>query len=250
MLSVWQAPVSRPTRDIDLLGYTDNGPERLAAIVREICAMEAAEDGLLFDARSVHAEAILEGANYAGVRVKLLAYLGRARVPIQIDVSFGDALVPGPAAIRLPALLDLERAELQGYSPESMIAEKMQAMVVLGELNSRMKDFYDLWLLARRQPFDAPILAEAVRATFLRRGTPLSAESILFRQGFPGPRQQEYWLAFMRRNDLDQPASLDEAVGVIRSFLSPVLVSLSEGSRFSERWEPPGPWALVPAPGA
>jgi len=243
MLAAWQAPVSRPTRDIDLLGRLDNSPEHIVGVVQEICRQAAPEDGLRFDGESVVGEAILEAANYEGVWVRFSCYLGKARVPMQLDIGFGDALVPGPADVCLPALLDLPLAELQGYSRETAIAEKLQVIVALGELNSRMKDFFDIWLLASQYAFEGRILRRAIRATFARRGTPRSPDAAAFADGFPGAQQQAQWRAFMRRNQLDTPTSLREAVEVIKVFLVPVLQALHTGRRFDRHWPPGGPWS-------
>jgi len=150
MFTVWQSPVTRSTRDIDLLGHMDNTVEQVVSAIRTICQEPAPEDGLRFDADNIAGERIIEAADYAGVRVRFAAYLGGARILMQIDVGFGDPLVPGPSLVSLPAILDLSRPEVQGYSRESAIAEKFQVMVYLGEINSRMKDFYDIWLLATK----------------------------------------------------------------------------------------------------
>jgi predicted nucleotidyltransferase component of viral defense system len=242
MLAAWQAPVSRPTRDIDLLGRLDNRPEHIVNVVREICRQVATEDGLRFDDESAVGETILEGANYGGVRVRFSCYLGKARVPMQIDVGFGDVLVPGPTDVHIPALLDLPPAKVQGYSRESAIAEKLQVIVSLGELNSRMKDFYDIWLLASQYAFEGRMLGRAIRATFVRRDTTLSPDAVAFLDTFPGQQQQAQWKAFMRRNQLDAPPSLREATQVIKAFLAPVLQALHTGHGFGGHWPPGGPW--------
>lgn len=140
MLTVWQSPFPRPTRDIDLLGHLDNTVEHVVSTIQAICQEPAPEDGLRFAAESVSGERIIETGHYEGVRVRFIAYLGTARVPMQIDIGFGDPLVPGSTLVRLPTILDLPPPELQGYSRESTIAEKLQAMIYLGEINSRMKD--------------------------------------------------------------------------------------------------------------
>ena len=136
MLTAWQSPYARPTRDIDLLGRTDNTVEHIVSTVQEICQQSAPEDGLVFDANSVTGESITEAANYAGVRVRFAAYLGTARVPMQVDIGFGDPVVPAPSPVRLPTVLDLPTSELLGYSRESMVAEKVQVMVYLAEVNN------------------------------------------------------------------------------------------------------------------
>ena len=151
MFDVWQGPFARPTRDVDLLGHTENSVEHVVASIQAVCQEPVAEDdGLRFLTESISGERITEAAEYQGVRVHVEARLGPARIPVQIDVGFGDPLVPSSTLVRLSTLLDFPPPELQGYSRESAIAEKFQAMVYLGEINSRMKDFYDIWLLTKR----------------------------------------------------------------------------------------------------
>jgi hypothetical protein len=153
-------------------------------------------------------------------------------------------LVPGPTPVRLPTILDFPAPEVQGYSRESTIAEKLQAMVYLGEVNSRMKDFYDVWFLATHFDFDGPILTRAIRETFHRRQTTLPVAPVAFSKAFTrDEKKQTQWVAFIRRNQLENtPATLVEAIHVIASFLQPVVQALSEGSRFDREWSPDGPW--------
>ena len=243
MLAAWQAPASRPTRDIDLLGRVDNRPEHIVAVMQQICRQAAPEDGLRFEDEGMAGEAILEGANYHGVRVRFSCYLGKARVPMQIDIGFGDVLVPGPVPVHLPALLSLPTAEVQGYSRETTIAEKLQVIIALGELNSRMKDFYDIWLLASHYAYEGRILARAIQATLERRGSTPSSDIFAFGDSFPALQQQVQWRAFMRRSHLDAPASLREAIGVIKLFLVPVLQALHARRGFVRQWPPGGPWS-------
>jgi hypothetical protein len=244
MFTVWQSPLPRPTRDIDLLGRLDNSVEQVVAAIQAICQEPAPQDGLRFATESVLGERIIEAANYAGVRVRFTAYLGQARIPMQIDVGFGDPLVPGPSLVRLPTILDLPSPELQGYSRESAIAEKLQVMVYLGEVNSRMKDFYDVWLLASHFDFDGPILAQAIRETFRWRQTPLPPSPVAFSDAFArDPEKQAQWAVFIGRHRLqDTPATLHEAVQVIAAFLQPVIQALLEGQRFDRQWPAGGPW--------
>lgn len=244
MLTVWQSPVPRPTRDIDLLGRLDNSVEQVESAIQVICQEPAPEDGLRFVAESVVGERIIEAANYEGVRVRFTAYLGRARIPMQIDIGFGDPLVPGPTLVRLPTILDFPPPEVQGYSRESAIAEKLQVMVYLGEVNSRMKDFYDVWLLATHFDFDGPILAQAIHETFRWRQTPLPPSPVAFSDAFAqDSEKQAQWAAFIGRHRLkDTPVTLHEAIQVIATFLQPVIKALSEGQHFDRRWSPGGPW--------
>lgn len=245
MFTVWQSPFLRPTRDIDLLGRMEDTVEDVLAAIRSICQEPVFEDGLRFPAESLAAERIIETGQYEGVRVRFTGYLGTARIPMQIDIGFGDALVPGPVPVRLSTILDLPPPELQGYSRESTVAEKFQAMVYLGEINSRMKDFYDVWFLANHFAFDGPMLARAIRETFQRRETTLSTSPAAFSQAFAkDSEKQVQWMAFIRRHRLENaPATLEEAVQGIAAFLQPVILALTEGQSRYQRWSPGGPWS-------
>lgn len=247
MFTAWQSPSLRPTRDIDLLSQLDNSVERIVSAIQAICQEPAPEDGVHFDAGSIVGERIIETGNYAGVRVRFTAHLGTARIPMQVDVGFGDPLVPGPSLVRFPTVLDFPAPELQGYSRESAVAEKLQIMVYLGEVNSRMKDFYDVWLLATHFDFDGPVLAQAIHETFRWRQTALSSHPVAFSEAFARNREKRtQWTAFVRRHrfeERDVPRTLYEAIRVIAGFLQPVLQALSEGRRFDRRWSPGGPWS-------
>ena len=232
------------TRDIDLLGQMDNTVEQVVSVIRAICQEPAPEDGLRFDTQDIVGERIVEAADYAGVRVRFRAYLGKARIPMQIDVGFGDPLVPGPSLVSLPSTLDLPRPEVQGYSRESAIAEKFQAMVYLGEINSRMKDFYDVWLLASTFRFDGLVLAQAIRQTFDWRQTPLPTHPIAFTDAFvEHPEKERQWRAFVDRHRLSgAPDTLHETIQVLSAFLLPVVRALSSGQTFDRHWSAGGPW--------
>lgn len=245
VLAAWDLPFSRPTRDIDLLGHLDNSVERIVAAIQEVCEEPADEDGLRFDASSVAGERIVEAADYEGVRVRLISYLGKARIPVQIDIGFGDPVVPGPIPVRLPAILDLPPAELQGYSRESLIAEKLQAMVYLGALNSRMKDFYDIWLLASHFNFDGAMLARAIGETFRQRRTMLPAMPVAFTDAFAADvDRQVQWAAFVRRQGIqDAPPMLLETVQFIGKFLGPICRAMAAGEDYRAGWAAGGPWA-------
>lgn len=172
LFRLWADQPHRPTRDLDLLGRGDPSVDRLAAVFRAVCGAAVEDDGLLFDPATVTAGKIKEDQEYEGVRVECVARLGQARIDLQVDVGFGDAVTPGPVTVQYPGLLDLPAPELAAYPRETVVAEKFQAMVMLGIANSRMKDFFDLWVLARSFTFAGPVLAAAIRATFARRKTP------------------------------------------------------------------------------
>ena len=173
LFELWTEQRYRPTRDADFLASGENSPERFSAMFKEICTTTVIEDGLRFDPESVRAMRIKEDADYEGIRVTVTAYLGTARIHIQVDVGFGDAITPAAAKVEFPSLLDFPRATLLTYPKETAIAEKVEAMVKLGIANSRMKDFHDVLSLCREFPFDGQILSDAVRNTFERRGTPV-----------------------------------------------------------------------------
>ncbi|MGB7208378.1 MAG: nucleotidyl transferase AbiEii/AbiGii toxin family protein [Pyrinomonadaceae bacterium] len=224
MLRVWNAPAARPTMDIDLLGKVENNLENLEEIVRECCLVEV-DDGVIFDAASVKAETIRKDGEYQGIKVLARGLLGKIKLNLQIDVGFGDAVIPAPVEIELPQLLDLGKPVLLGYTPESAIAEKLQAMVALDMVNTRMKDFYDIWLLSTTLDFDNEVLAAAIRETFKRRQTPLPSDTptALTPAFTEDETKKRQWQAFLRKNRLDESIGLDNVAEVIRRFLLPLL---------------------------
>lgn len=240
MLRVWDAPQARPTMDIDMLGRTSNELDAILNQVREILNASVPEDGLRFDANTLQAETITEDADYQGVRVRFAGALSGARVNLQLDIGFGDALVPGPAQANFPTLLDLPAPNLWCYSRESAIAEKFEAMVKLGDLNSRMKDFYDIWLLVRQFDFDSATLVEAVTQTFEHRGTPLP-EQLPFSDEFVDLKQTQ-WQAFHRRLGVGHvPESFRGITAVLNDFLA-LLINPGENPH-KKQWKAPGPWS-------
>ena len=150
LFRIWDTPDSRATRDIDFLAYLDNSPDNLAAIIRDVCAVDSVDDGLEFDPETVEAQRIKEDADYEGVRIQFRGQLGNARIHMQVDVGFGDLIHPDAVQVNYPALLDLPAPSLRIYPPETVVAEKAEAMVHLGSLNSRMKDFYDIWRMSQQ----------------------------------------------------------------------------------------------------
>ncbi len=244
MFFVWKGQGSRPTLDIDLSGRIPGNPDVIISAMREACMTPVEPDGMIFDARSVCATAILEDAEYQGIRCHLKGNLGRADISLQLDIGFGDAIVPGATEVTYPALLDFPSAQFQGYTMESTIAEKFQAMVKFGVINSRAKDFYDVWLLSVSFPFDGATLARALTATFKRRGTPLRGVPSLFEASFSQERGKgSQWRAFITKSKITgAPQSFEEVVVALNVFLKPVWVSLSEGQPFVGAWKPGGPW--------
>ena len=240
MLRAWEAPLARPTMDVDMLGgQTANTIENLERIVRECCAIEA-EDGVLFDTTGVRGEAINKDAEYQGVRVRARGTLGKIKLNLQIDFGFGDVVIPKPVPTELPQLLDFGAPRLLGYTPESAIAEKFQAMVALDIANTRIKDFYDIWLLGRVREFHGETLAAAIAATFERRATPLPEDAPLaLTDAFSeDPAKQALWQAFLRKGRLDaEGKNLTEVVGEIRDYLLPPVHALNAGREFRRVWK-------------
>ena len=242
MLRVWRSPELRPTMDIDMLGKTSNEEADIVAQIRDILTVDVETDGLAFDPDSIQAERITEDADYEGIRIRFLGALGSARINMQIDIGFGDVVYPKPEESDLPTMLNSPAPRLLCYSRESSIAEKLEAMVKLGMLNSRMKDFYDIWLLSQQFDFDGTRLAEAIRLTFEQRGTTLPAEIEAFTEPFIEAKQTQ-WAAFWKRLQQNHvPASFREITVSVNRFLSPIVAALSSGRPSPTNWTAPGAW--------
>lgn len=223
LFRLWFDLAQRPTRDVDFLGFGDAEPERCAAVFREIAAMDrVGEDGLVFDAESVRAAEIRKEAGYPGVRVSMTAVLDGARIPVQCDIGFGDAITPAPVQQAYPTLLDMPAPLLAVYPLETVVAEKLEAMVKLAGFNSRMKDYFDLWVLMRYERMDRAQLPPAIRATFARRQTalPTALPAGLARE-FASNRQT-MWQAFLTRSGLTAPP-LAEVLDELRAQCWPLL---------------------------
>ncbi len=242
---LWTGKLHRPTHDVDLLGYGNPAQEELAQLFRDVCVIVVEPDGIIFDPDSVRVEDIREGQEYGGQRVQVMAMLGTARISVQIDVGFGDAVTPTANEIEYPTLLDFPAPILRVYPRETVVAEKLHAMVTLGMLNSRMKDFYDLWILAGRFPFDGETLVAAIRATFARRGTELNLDTPIALTGTfaDDPNKRRQWQAFLNRNKLDVvDMDFSDIIVQINAFLAPPFLAAGEGVDFAEFWPPGGSW--------
>jgi len=247
MLTVWRTSTTRPTRDIDFLGRMQNSIEQVAGAVRDACLQSVEPDGLVFDPESIAGSIIKEDADYEGIRISFRGYLENVPIPMRVDVAFGDVLFPVPPMTEYPTILDHAAPRLQVYSRESAIAEKFEAMVKLGQLNSRMKDFYDVWLLSRQFEFKGPTLVAAIKKTFSRRGTPITPETTAFTVTFAtDPSKVTQWQAFLRKSRLqDAPDDLSAVVQAIAAFLGPPAAALNERHPFPHIWRAPGPWAAA-----
>lgn len=243
LLVVWSREPYRSTMDLDLLGLGVDSQERILYIFRRLCDSSTNEDGLLFDPESVRVIAIRESGDYHGQRVNLVARLGNARIPVQVDIGFGDVVTPEAEIINYPTLLDMPVPQIKASTKQTVIAEKFQAMVFLGMVNSRMKDFYDLYKLASSFPFDGRLLAKAITATFQRRKTPLPivAPIALTEEFYNDSTKQKQWNAFVKKMDNGAVPTLPVVIKLLAKFILPVIASASDSGRIGT-WMPNGPW--------
>jgi hypothetical protein len=231
--------------DIDLLGKIENSLELIVAVIKDACETDVENDGIVFYKDTVTAARITEDADYRGARVMLRGNLGSIRLFLQIDIGFGDVIIPGPSQVKYPVLLDFPPPELDGYTMVSTISEKFQAMVKLGLLNSRMKDFYDIWFLSRTFDFKGETLVKAIEKTFEQRQTPLTNEPTIFNLSFMrDENKQAQWQGFINKAKLgDAPASFDNVAAEIKVFLQPVVAANIDRRNFRFYWVAPGPWS-------
>ena len=242
MLRVWETSQYRPTMDIDMLGKTSNETNAIIQQVKEIIGTSVEPDGITFDDRSITAERITEDADYEGIRVSFEGKLDNAKIHMQIDIGFGDKVHPQPRKSSIPTIIDLPSPEILCYSKESSISEKFETMVKLGEINSRMKDFYDIWLLSRQFDFAGKDLAQSIRLTFEQRKTDFPKNLEYFSNEFARSKQLQ-WTAFT--NKLKQefvPNNFIEVINHIRLFLSPIITSMQSHQTPPSKWIAPNKW--------
>jgi len=221
LVTTWFDNPHRPTRDMDFLGFGDPDPETMLTIFREVCNV-AADDGVEFDPTELRVTQIREELEYGGLRLRTVATVAGARVNVVVDIGFGDAIEPGLQEVELPVLLDQPAPRLQAYARETVIAEKFQAMVMLGRANTRLKDFYDIWVLSTSYDFAGDRLARAISATFERRKTALPTElpDALTRTFAQDQMKRQQWEALLREISGQAP-SLEEVVRDLATFLMP-----------------------------
>ncbi|MDN3638751.1 nucleotidyl transferase AbiEii/AbiGii toxin family protein [Simiduia curdlanivorans] len=247
MLRVWESPLSskiegRPTMDIDMLGKTSNDEANIVSQITEVLNLAVEPDGLRFDVDSIQSERIKEDADYQGLRIRFRGTIDSARINMQCDIGFGDIVHPSPEECDLPTMLDFTAPRLLCYSRESAIAEKFEAMVKLGILNSRMKDFYDIWLLSRQFNFNGSQLAKAIQLTFKQRGTVPSDNIVAFQAQFIEEKQVQ-WTAFCRRiNQEYLPNDFSDIVVQLTSFLGPIIDATCAGQPFDKNWMAANEW--------
>lgn len=246
LLRLWSGQPYRATRDLDLLRKGDGSFEAIRSDVGAICTAKVEPDAVIFDSDSIRIEAIRAEDEYSGTRATLLARCGTARLTLQVDLGLGDSVWPAPRTCVYPTLLDFPPPQVLAYPREAVVAEKLEAMVVLGDRNSRIKDFFDLHHLASHFNFDRMTLAEAIRRTFERRRTPIPQEAPIGLTSvyWENPSRPAQVHAFVRRAGLKDANELraDEIVRLLDAFLLPVLDDLYRGTRREGLWVPGGPW--------
>jgi hypothetical protein len=241
LFAIWSDGIHRPTRDVDLLGSGPHDDETLKTIFTELCRLETEPDGLTFLPESVAAAPIREEDSYPGTRITLEARLENARISIQVDIGFGDVVTPSPEEVEFPALLDFPAPHLRAYPIYTVVAEKLEASVRLGEANTRMKDFFDLWFLSRNFPFKGELLKDAITRTFARREMPLpSTVPVALTPEFAALKAAT-WTVFLRRNALTS-VEMSAMLDAIRAFAWPVMEAAVNAAAFPEHWTPAKGW--------
>jgi predicted nucleotidyltransferase component of viral defense system len=244
LFTLWTGKPHRATRDLDLLGFGDPGVEHVREVFVEVLALDVAADGVRFDLESIAVGLIREEQEYGGVRVELVARVTNAKVRLQVDVGFGDVITPEASVVEFPPMLDFPAPRLRAYPRETVVAEKLEAMVLLGMANSRMKDFYDLAVLARKFDFEGALLARAIRATFERRKTALPTTTpIALTEAFADdPTKKTQWSGFVRKAGVDDAGSLASTIAAVRAFVEAPLASAANGTPAPGTWRAGGAW--------
>lgn len=245
LMLLWIGETVRPTRDVDLLGLGDLSDGSLVRIFREFCTLNVEPDGMEYLSETVSVASIRRENAYGGRRITLEARLGNARLHLQVDIGIGDAITPDPEWVHLPCLLDFPSPRLLVYPPETTIAEKVETMVSVGLLNSRLRDYFDVFVLARRRAFDGASLKKAVRHTFERRGTsiPEDLPPGLSTRFAKEPGKQIQWKSFCHKlGEPSVPEDLTRVLEKIASFVGPVLRAARDNTPFDQTWPAEGPW--------
>ncbi len=242
---VWNLPLRRPTRDIDFHGYVSGDSKTLLKIVLEVLEVSSLEDGLVFGSKSISVEETQIDADYQGIRIKLIALLNRTRIPVQIDIGFSDELTSKAETIEYPNLLpDLETVQLKGYPKETVVAEKFHAMIKHGNLNSRMKDYYDLWLISETFGFEGKSLQKAIETTFKNRDTDLLTERPSSISAQFASVNNARWNNFLEKMNIETTESADFAYIIERvwKFIEHPLHASIDKKLSSRRWFPQKGW--------
>ena len=240
----WPEHAVRPTGDLDLLGYGDPDPRIIVELFTRICRVEVVEDGIVFDAATLKAEPVREVDKYQGIRISLKGALEQAIIHVQVDIGFGDHVYPAPKREDFPSILpDMPIPSILMYPPETVIAEKFEAMIRFGEANGRIKDFHDIWVTAHTFPFDLSKLVEAISGTLRRRETAFPSEMPVGLTGTFAAIADEkgLWTGFLRRTPPAlKPPTFPELQDELRRFFGPVISGLAAPEGAKGRWDPDG----------
>ena len=245
LVKLWTPAPYRATADLDLLGFGDDAPERICAVFRNICVLEVPNDGVIFKPETLEVVITRIEVEYGGIRLTMIAEVAGARLPVRIDIGFGDVVTPSVREIDYPSMLDMPAPRLRAYPPETVIAEKFQALVFLGMSNSRIKDMFDLWTISETFSFDGNIIADAIRATFERRHTAIPtvkpiALTVAFSQD---ATKQAQWRGFLRRAAITtSPDSFAELQSKVAAFVLPPTEALAASTTFDRKWEAGNRW--------
>jgi len=244
LFPLWYSVQYRSTKDMDLLGYGEGNVPSMLNTFKSICKLNVENDGISYLEENILGSEMREENKYQGVRMQLVATLSGARIPLQVDIAFGDMVIPDPEVALYPTLLDFPPPRILVYSKQSVVAEKFQAMVIFGIANSRMKDFYDLWVLASRTVFDGLTLSQAIKVTFERRKTTLPVKTPtpltdLFAQDRAKKAQ---WESFTRKKGLYEKEELSTVIELLRKFLMPPTLAAAKGEPLNLHWRAGGPW--------
>jgi len=243
LFTLWTGKTHRPTKDLDLLGWGSSTIDEVEQVFRDICEIQD-DDGILFDSQSIEVSRIRDNDEYNGVHIRFRAELAAARIPVQVDIGFGDAVYPEPEFASFPVLLPMSAPLIRAYPREASIAEKLHAMVQLDIRNTRMKDFYDIWFMANTWTFDLASLRSAITASFLQRGSvvPESIPFALSDEFLNDLQKIQQWKAFVGRLDAgDETPSLAEVGAVLRKFLSPCFSQEIDAT--AQQWTPTVGWS-------
>ncbi|MDO5439515.1 MAG: nucleotidyl transferase AbiEii/AbiGii toxin family protein [Erysipelotrichaceae bacterium] len=238
LYALFDGEFARATRDIDLLGKNiSNEAEDIRKVFEEIFSIEC-DDALRYDLSTLEVRNITEFKEYHGVNVSIMSYLDRTEVPVAIDIGFGDVIYPGRVGLDFPVLLNMDHPKIFAYPICSVLAEKLEAIVSLGNANSRYKDFYDIYVLANRFPLDGRELKEAIFETFSYRGTKLE-EIVAFEEEFlENVIHQSRWNSFLKKKRAMIQIELADVMRVLKLLLLPVIDSIKENDPFEKKWDP------------
>jgi predicted nucleotidyltransferase component of viral defense system len=244
LFALWTGKPHRTTRDLDLLGFGDPGVAHVREVFTKVLAHDVVDDGVQFDLATMEVGLIRDDQEYGGVRVEVVARVTNARVRLQVDVGFGDAVTPEALVVEIPPLLDFPAPRLRAYPRETVVAEKLEAMVKLGMANSRMKDFYDIAVLAGSFAFDGELLTRAIRATFERRKTPLPTTTpvALTATFAEDSMKKTQWSGFVRKVGISGGESLADTIAVVRAFVERPLLAASGAGPMLKSWQEGKEW--------